>query len=182
MSKGLIWVLAILQKHLWRLPIPEFDPEERAAQTVGQGRQGRGVRRSPASLPRCAPERDDIERRLTSAASAPRMAARGPRRARPWSAPWRSCWRARVRVPQLTRLCRLPPPPIPSPSSIPLLYPHAPPTRAPTTPCIHPTIRRSYEGRACPCEGRRTSPLRKGGVQRGTPRLWQGVWGMCPQL
>ena len=29
----------------------------------------------------------------------------------------------------------------------------------PTTPRIHPTIRRSYEGRACPCEGRGTSPL-----------------------
>ena len=34
------------------------------------------------------------------------------------------------------------------------------PTRTrPTTPRIHPTIRRSYEGRACPCEGRGTSPL-----------------------
>ena len=34
------------------------------------------------------------------------------------------------------------------------------PTRTrPTTPRIHPTIRRSYEGTACPCEGRETSAL-----------------------
>ena len=45
----------------------------------------------------------------------------------------------------------------------PTLYPTPMPTRTrPTTPRIHPTIRRSYEGRACPCEGRGTgerSPL-----------------------
>ena len=39
-------------------------------------------------------------------------------------------------------------------------YPTPMPTRTrPTTPRIHPTIRRSYEGTACPCEGRETSAL-----------------------
>ena len=41
----------------------------------------------------------------------------------------------------------------------------------PTTPRIHPTIRRSYEGRACPCEGRGTSPPEKGESRGGHPPL-----------
>ena len=65
----------------------------------------------------------------------------------------------------------LPPPPTPS-HPHPLPYPHAHP-HAPGQP-HPPTARRSCGGRnlALPVEGE----------SRGGHPLWQGVWGMCPQL
>ena len=58
--------------------------------------------------------------------------------------------------------------PLPLTPSIP--YPTPMPTHTrPTTPRIHPTIRRSCTGRACPCEGRGTPPPVKGESRGGTP-------------
>ena len=60
----------------------------------------------------------------------------------------------------------------PLPPTPPTPYPTPMPTRTrPTTPRIHPTIRRSYEGRACPGEGRGTSLPVKGESRGGIPLL-----------
>ena len=55
------------------------------------------------------------------------------------------------------------------------MHTHTPPT----TPRIHPTIRRSYEGRACPCEGRGTSLPEKGESRGGHPS-GKGSGGCAP--
>ena len=52
----------------------------------------------------------------------------------------------------------------------------------PTTLRIHPTIRRSCTGRACPREGRGTSLPVRGGVQRGSPLLARGLGDVPPVI
>ena len=80
---------------------------------------------------------------------------------------------AAVQRPKPKQPCRCHPP-----------LPPTPPTPYPTPMPTHtrPTIRRSCEGRAYPCEGRRTSPPERGESRGGHPPLARGLGDVPPVM